>query len=80
MRAKYGTTLNINWGCIMDKELLRNKFEAGRNAIRKAVDFQILFFNGQRTIWEGYVKDAYHKQAYSWSLESVMKHIGFLHG
>lgn len=53
----------------MDKELLRNKFEAGRNAIRKAVDFQISFLQTDGGyIWEGYVKDAYHKQAYSWSL------------
>lgn len=53
----------------MEKKLLEKKFEAGRKAIRKAVDFQLGYqLPDGGYIWEGYVKDAYHKQAYSWSL------------
>ena len=52
----------------MTKAELQVKFEAGKKAIRKAVDFQLGFLkeNGGY-IWDGYVPDAFHKQAYSWT-------------
>lgn len=48
---------------------LQVKFDAGRQAIRKAVDFQIgLMRPDGGYCWEGYAPDAFHKQAYSWNL------------
>ena len=48
---------------------IQTQVAACREAVRKAVDFQISY---QRPdggyIWDGYAVDAYHKQAYSWSL------------
>lgn len=53
----------------MKREDLKLKFDAGRKAIRKAVDFQLQYLQPDGGyIWEGYVNDAFHKQAYSWSL------------
>lgn len=53
----------------MDKNELAVKFEAGRKAIRRAVDFQLGFLQEDGGyVWDGYVYDAYHKQAYSWNL------------
>ncbi len=53
----------------MTKAELQVKFEAGRKAIRNAVDFQLGFLGeGGKYIWDGYVPDAFHKQAYSWNL------------
>ena len=53
----------------MDKAILREKFAAGRKAIRKAVDFQLGFLQPDGGYdWDGYAHDAFHKQAYSWNL------------
>lgn len=53
----------------MTREELQVKFEAGRKAIRKAVDFQLGFLGKDGCYdWEGYAHDAFHKQAYSWNL------------
>ena len=53
----------------MNRAELKCKFEAGKQAIRKAVDFQLGFLGEDGSyIWDGYVSDAYHKQAYSWNL------------
>lgn len=53
----------------MDINELKVKFAAGQRAIRKAVDFQLGFLQEDGGyIWEGYVPDAFHKQAYSWNL------------
>lgn len=51
------------------KEELMVKFERGRQAIKKGVEFQMGFqqANGGY-IWDGYRCDAFHKQAYSWNL------------
>ncbi|HHW47089.1 MAG TPA: hypothetical protein GXX14_00520 [Clostridiaceae bacterium] len=49
---------------------MKSKYEAYRNAIKKAVDFQLQFqLPDGGYIWEGYAVDAYHKQAYSWALQ-----------
>ncbi|MGI6325470.1 MAG: hypothetical protein ACOX1U_00630 [Saccharofermentanales bacterium] len=54
---------------MMNRAELKCKFEAGKQAIRKAVDFQLGFLGEDGSyIWDGYVSDAYHKQAYSWNL------------
>ena len=51
------------------KEELMVKFERGRQAIAKGVDFQIGFLQPDGGyIWDGYRCDAFHKQAYSWNL------------
>lgn len=51
------------------KRTVSERLAACRKAVEKAVEFQISF---QRPdggyIWDGYAIDAYHKQAYSWSL------------
>jgi len=48
---------------------LQVKFDAGRQAIRRAVDFQIgLMRPDGGYVWDGYAQDAFHKQAYSWNL------------
>jgi len=53
----------------MDTALLKCKFEAGKQAIRKAVDFQLGFLGKDGGYcWDGYACDAFHKQAYSWNL------------
>lgn len=48
---------------------MKNKLDTYRRACHKAVDYQISF---QRPdggyIWDGYAKDAFHKQALSWQL------------
>lgn len=50
-------------------EELQVKFEAGRKAIRNAVDFQLGFMGKDGCYdWPGYAHDAFHKQAYSWNL------------
>lgn len=49
---------------------MKKGFEEYRNAIKKAVDFQLKFqLPDGGYIWDGYAIDAYHKQAYSWALE-----------
>jgi len=51
------------------KAELQAKFARGRQAIRKAVDFQLGFLGEDGSyIWDGYAFDAFHKQAYSWNL------------
>ena len=53
----------------MNKAELQVKFEAGRKAIRRAVDFQLGFLQPDGCyVWDGYAPDAFHKQAYSWNL------------
>lgn len=53
----------------MNRDQLKVKFELGRKAIRNAVDFQLGFLQKDGGyIWDGYVPDAFHKQAYSWNL------------
>jgi len=51
------------------KEELMVKFERGRQAINKGVEFQQGFLREDGGyIWDGYRCDAFHKQAYSWNL------------
>lgn len=48
---------------------MKNKLDAYRNAGLKAVEFTLKFQQPDGGyIWEGFVKDAYHKQAYTWQL------------
>ncbi|MBR2021337.1 MAG: hypothetical protein IJ939_02785, partial [Clostridia bacterium] len=52
-----------------ERAVLKVKFEAGKKAIRNAVDFQLGFLQKDGGyVWDGYVQDAFHKQAYSWNL------------
>lgn len=53
----------------MDRNELKVKFAAGKKAIRNAIDLQLGFLQKDGGyIWDGYVHDAFHKQAYSWNL------------
>ncbi len=54
---------------MINRAELQARCEAGRKAIRNSVDFQIGFLGEKgEYIWDGYVPDAFHKQAYSWNL------------
>lgn len=47
----------------------KDRLEAYRKAALKAVEYQLGFFQPDGGyIWEGYVRDAFHKQPYSWQM------------
>lgn len=53
---------------------MTHSFEAYRQAARRAVAFQIAYQQPDGGyIWQGYARDAYHKQAYSWSLAGELE-------
>ena len=48
---------------------MKDKLDSYRRAAHKAVDYQLAFqLPDGGYIWDGYVKNAFHKQGFSWTL------------